>query len=79
MMKAFRENKLAEAQACSRKVVAMVEVIIKFGVLASGKALMSRVGVECGAPRVPVPSLSATQLKDLFAAIDKLEVLEAVV
>lgn len=78
MTKAFRENNLAEAQACSRKVVAMIELLMKFGVLAAGKALMSRVGVECGSPRVPVPSLSAAQLKGLFEAIDKLEVLEVV-
>jgi N-acetylneuraminate lyase len=76
MTKAFRENNLAEAQACSRKVVAMVDLLIKFGVLAAGKALMSRVGVDCGSPRVPVQSLSTAQLNDLFEAIDKLEVLK---
>ena len=75
MIDAFRAGDMAQALACSNKVVAMVELVIKYGVLPAGKAMMSLVGVECGSPRAPVPSLSADSRKELFRSIEKLEVL----
>ena len=59
MMEAIADGDLATAQACSRKAVAVVELLVKFGAVAAGKALMSLHGVECGAPRPPIRPLTA--------------------
>jgi N-acetylneuraminate lyase len=75
MMNALEKKNLPEAQACSAKVVAMVEILMKYGVLPSGKALMSLVAVDCGPPRAPVPSLTKEQRRRLFAEIESLDVI----
>lgn len=53
------------ARAAQEQAVALVDVILEYGVLRSGKAIMGLLGVECGPPRLPSTPLSTAELSRL--------------
>ena len=57
------------------KSVKLVEVLLQYGVLAAGKALMSMVGVDCGPVRPPVRRLTEEQKTRLFRQVEALGIL----
>ena len=75
MMDAFAGGDLATARDCSLQSVRLVELLIKFGVLPSGKALMSFHGADCGPPRPPLSALSPDKKTELLAAVSDLGVI----
>lgn len=76
MMEAFAAGEIEEARRCSQASVALVEILVEYGVLASGKALMSLHGVDCGPPRPPVAALSAAGRAELLARVEALGVIQ---
>ncbi|HEY2585651.1 MAG TPA: dihydrodipicolinate synthase family protein [Tepidisphaeraceae bacterium] len=66
---AFSRGDLAAARAEQRKSVAHVEVLFEHGVLRTGKAIMSLIGIDCGPIRPPFRPVEA---EDLRAIYDKL-------
>jgi N-acetylneuraminate lyase len=76
MIEAFRAGNLLEAQRCARRAVALVDVLMEFGPMAAGKAIMSLCGVDCGPVRPPLPNLSEARREQLFERIRKLEVID---
>ena len=79
LINAFEQGDMKSAQACSRKAVRIVELLIEFGGIASGKALMSLHGINCGAPRPPIRPLSEGERSRLLAAAEELEAIQAAV
>jgi N-acetylneuraminate lyase len=69
MIAAFNRNDHATARQLAKTSLSLVEALIEFGVVASGKALMSLHGVECGAPRPPISPLSAAGRARLFERV----------
>ena len=65
MIEAFRAGDLAKARQCSRRTVEMIAILLKYGGLRTGKAIMSMIGIDCGPPRPPVPPLTADELEDV--------------
>ena len=68
MKRQFEAGEFVEARESSRRVVQLVELLIEFGVLAAGKALMELHGVDCGDPRVPNTALSRADKDRLLDA-----------
>jgi N-acetylneuraminate lyase len=74
MMAAHAGGDHPAALACSRNAVALVRAMAESGsVLAASKALMERLGVECGPPRPPLRTLTGEQKRQLFARVEALE------
>lgn len=63
---AYARGDRARARQQGERVVAMVDLLIEFGVLAAGKALMSLRGVDCGPVRLPASPLSEDRRIELF-------------
>ena len=75
MIEAFQRGDLRAAQACSRKAVEIVELLIEFGGIAAGKAFMALHGIDCGHPRPPLSPLSALERSRLLAAVERLGII----
>ena len=61
-MEAFAYDDLPTARAEQRQSVAHVEVLLEHGVLRTGKAMMSLIGVDCGPIRPPFKPIDAAEL-----------------
>jgi N-acetylneuraminate lyase len=77
MMAAYQTGDMVTAQALQMNSVKLVQVLIQYGVLSAGKALMTLMGVECGPVRPPVRRLTEEQEARLFQRIEELGVLES--
>ncbi|MSU59005.1 MAG: dihydrodipicolinate synthetase [Pedosphaera sp.] len=73
---AHKAGDTATAQALQMKSVKLVQILVQFGVLPAGKAIMSLVGAECGPVRPPVRRLTEDQKTRLFRQIEALDILE---
>ena len=69
---AHQAGDLVTAQTLQMKSVKLVEVLLQFGVLASSKAVMSLVGVDCGPVRPPLRQLTGEQKHRLFSQFEAL-------
>jgi len=76
MMAAHQAGDMVTAQALQMKSVKLVQVLIQYGVLPAGKALMSLCGVDCGPVRSPIRPLTAEQRSRLFRQVESLAVIE---
>jgi N-acetylneuraminate lyase len=72
---AFDAGDLATARALQFKAVKLVEHQGQFGVLASGKALMGMLAVDCGPVRPPLTNLTEAQIAVLHKQVAALGVL----
>lgn len=75
MIAAHREGDLDTARVCSAKVCEMVGLLLKHGVLRTGKATMAMIGVDCGPTRAPIVPMSSEESATVQAAYEKLGVL----
>jgi N-acetylneuraminate lyase len=74
MIAAFKRHDLESARACAGRSVKLVELLLEYGVLASGKALMSFHGADCGNPLPPLRPLTPEKKEQLLQAASKLEI-----
>lgn len=58
MIEAFGRNDLEKAQALQQKSIDMITLLGKYGGIATGKAYMKLVGIDCGGFRLPVRNMS---------------------
>ena len=64
---AYRDGDLKRAEAAQQRVVSFVRMLVESAFFASVKAVASeRLGIDCGSPRPPLPSLTARQRADLL-------------
>ena len=52
----------------------LVEALLEFGVLRTGKALFNRLGIPVGSPRAPEPALSPEEHRQVLARIAHLDI-----
>jgi N-acetylneuraminate lyase len=76
IMTAHQSGDTVTAQALQMKSVKLVQILIQYGVLPAGKALMSLVGADCGPVRPPVRRLTEDQKSRLFRQVEALGILE---
>ena len=65
MIQAFSRGDLDEARLWQGRSCAMVRIILQYRALASQKALMAMIGLDCGPTRLPVPYLTEQERVDL--------------
>jgi len=78
LIAAYQAGDATTAQALQMKSVKLVQILVQYGVLPAGKAVMSLVGADCGPVRPPVRRLTAEQKARLFQQIEALDILKSV-
>jgi N-acetylneuraminate lyase len=63
LIDAFNKNDLKKAQALQQQSIDMIYLLGKYGGIATGKAYMKLVGVDCGEFRLPVKNMSSEQFE----------------
>jgi N-acetylneuraminate lyase len=63
MMEAFDKNDLQKAQALQQQSIDMIRLLGKYGGIATGKAFMKLIGLDCGEFRLPVKNMTADQFE----------------
>ena len=61
---AFNSNDLCKAQQLQQKAIDMIRLLGKYGGIATGKAYMKLVGMDCGEFRLPVANMTAEQFEN---------------
>jgi N-acetylneuraminate lyase len=63
MINAFNNNDLQKAQALQQQSIDMITLLGKYGGIATGKAYMKLIGLDCGEFRLPVRNMSLEQFE----------------
>jgi len=61
LVAAFERGDLAEARACQARSVAMIHIMLRYPAMATFKSVMTRLGVDCGPVRAPLPNLAPAE------------------
>jgi N-acetylneuraminate lyase len=77
LWKAFESGRREEAARRQQQVRDFVAVLLRFGGLPAGKALMKRIGIDCGPVRPPLRSLRPEDECRFFAELEKAGFFEA--
>ncbi len=72
LIDAFNNNDLQKAQQLQQKSIDMISLLGKYGGIATGKAYMKLVGVDCGEFRLPVKNMSAEEFELFKKDVDQL-------
>lgn len=63
LIEAFNNNDLKKAQALQQQSIDMITLLGKYGGIATGKAYMKLIGLDCGAFRLPVKNMTKEQFE----------------
>lgn len=63
LITAFNNGDLQKANALQQKSIDMIRLLGKYGGIATGKAYMKLIGIDCGEFRLPVKNMSAEQFE----------------
>jgi len=63
LIDAFNQNDLKKAQSLQQQSIDMITLLGKYGGIATGKAYMKVVGIDCGEFRLPVKNMNAGQFQ----------------
>jgi N-acetylneuraminate lyase len=63
LIDAFDNNDLKKAQALQQQSVNMITLLGKYGGIATGKAYMKLIGLDCGGFRLPVKNMSSNRFE----------------
>ncbi len=66
IMTACSAGDMETAQMEQCRAVNMVDILIKYGGITAGKAIMKMIGIDCGPVRLPLQNLSQTQYESLY-------------
>lgn len=78
MIAAFNRGDLVTAQAEQARANAMIDILIRYGGLIAGKAIMRLIGLDCGPVRLPLSDLSPTQCEALRRDLEWVGFFEAI-
>lgn len=67
LMAAFDAGDLPRAQAMQDQSIAIVKLLVKYGGIATGKAYMRALGLDCGTFRLPVANMSEARYQEFLA------------
>ena len=63
LIKAFDNNDLKKARALQQQSIDMISLLGKYGGIATGKAYMKLIGMDCGEFRLPIKNMSGDQFE----------------
>lgn len=73
LIEAFKSGKLEEARDLQYKAIEMIRLLGKYGGIATGKAYMKLVGLDCGSFRLPIKNMTTEAFESFqkdVAALD---------
>jgi len=76
LMEAFRKGNVERAQNLQLKAVEMISLLDKYGGIATGKAFMKYIGIDCGHFRLPVKNMSPEMYEEFRKDVEKLNIKE---
>jgi N-acetylneuraminate lyase len=62
-MEAFNNGDLELASQFQQKAIDMIRLLGKYGGIATGKAYMKQIGLDCGEFRLPVKNMSVSEFE----------------
>ena len=74
LIKAFNDGDLKEARKLQQKSIDMIELLDKYGGMATGKVYMKLAGLDCGKFRSPVPNMSEAQFTSFKKDVRALDI-----
>ncbi|HEY4206197.1 MAG TPA: dihydrodipicolinate synthase family protein [Puia sp.] len=72
MIDAFQKGELERAQELQQRSIDMIRLLGKYGGIATGKAYMKKIGLDCGQFRLPVKNMSEAQWVSFQQDVDAL-------
>ena len=63
LIKAFEKGDFKKARILQQQSIDMIRLIGKYGGIATGKAYMKLIGLDCGEFRLPVANMNANQFE----------------
>jgi N-acetylneuraminate lyase len=72
LIDAFDQNDLEKAQSLQQQSIDMITLLGKYGGIATGKAYMKVVGIDCGEFRLPVKNMNDEQFQLFKKDVDQL-------
>jgi N-acetylneuraminate lyase len=73
LIKAFNSGDLETAQVFQQQSIDMIRLLGKYGGIATGKAYMKVMGLDCGQFRLPVKNMSAEQFESFQKDVEQLK------
>jgi N-acetylneuraminate lyase len=73
LIDAFNEHDLKKAQALQQQSIDMIYLLGKYGGIATGKAYMKLVNLDCGEFRLPVKNMSSNEFELFKKEVEKLD------
>ncbi len=67
LMKAYESGEIEIAKALQKQACDMIDLLGKYGGIATGKAYMKRIGFDCGEFRLPVTNMSSALMEQFVA------------
>jgi len=74
IIEAYQQNDMTTAQDEQMKSVKLIQIMLRFGIASSGKAIMKMLGIDCGPVRAPLESLDEGRCTELYNCIKHLDV-----
>ncbi len=72
LIDAFNQNDLKKAQRLQQQSIDMIYLLGKYGGIATGKAYMKLVGIDCGKFRLPVKNMSEEQFQSFKKDVEQI-------
>jgi len=73
LIEAFEHNDLKTATALQQKSIEFIRLLGKYGGIATGKAYMKLIGLDCGEFRLPVKNMDQTAFMHFKTDVEKLD------
>lgn len=74
LLSKYNEHEMIQSQAFQALSARLVSEFHTYGGITTGKAIMDMLGVSCGPPRPPLPSLSLRDRTKLYQALSDLDI-----
>ena len=71
IMTAFQAGEIESARIEQNRAVEMVEILIKYGGISAGKAIMKMIGIDCGPVRPPLLNLTNEEYDKMYADLSE--------
>jgi len=72
LIEAYNNNNLESARALQQQSIEMIRLLGKYGGIATGKAYMKKMGMDCGEFRLPISNMSDAQFELFSRDVDAL-------
>lgn len=73
LMAAFDAGNLEQARSMQDQSIAIVRLLVKYGGIATGKAFMRAVGLDCGKFRLPVLNMTDAQYEEFLTDLTSID------